>query len=193
MREGLEPPQRWLQGSRGSLPALFSRSQGTFPWIAFPWMSSARIRGNLGAADPPPTPQKRLGGTTQFLGISGKSRLETEPAGMGDFGAVPGTLRGFGLFWGRGEGTMEVSGCPRRPQIKARGNFPGFNPCVSHGNGAAGSPLSLPRLGRFYWNQAKENQDFFCLFWQKKGGGIPLREAATALSPQIFHGRGVQM
>lgn len=74
---------------------------------------------------------------------------------------------------------------------KAQGEFSRVQSSFFLGNGAAGSPLHLPRLGRFYWNKEKKNQ-VFCLLQQKKEGGeIPSREAATDLSPQIFHGRGI--
>lgn len=122
------------------------------------------------------------GPSSQFLGISRESRLETEPLGiLGFWGHFRNSERVWD-FWGCGEGTMEVLGCPEHPN-KTQGEFSRAQSLFSLGNGAAGSPPHLPRPGRFYWNLAKKKKSVFWPVMAEKEGGNPFQGGCPRPEP----------
>lgn len=95
---------------------------------------------------------------------------------MGDFGAVSGTLRGFGLFWGRregGEGTMEVLGVPKTTPIKARGAFPGSILVFPTEVALPGPPCTSLGCAAFIGIRQKKIRGFFACYSRKRGRENP--------------------
>lgn len=66
---------------------------------------------------------------------------------------------------------------------KAQGEFSRVQSSFFLGNGAAGSPLHLPRLGRFYWNKEKKKSVFLPVTAEKRGGGNPFQGGCNRPEP----------